>query len=273
MKSWVILGASSFYGANFAQALERKGEHVTSLSRPQWKLGAKLPVGSFDYIINFVSLNRVPESWQTPGKYIYTNVELTTRLLEQLCKFEFGRFIHVSTPEVYGSSDDWVREDRVFNPSTPYAITRAAGDRMVMAYNRVWGLPAVITRTANIYGLGQQPYRLIPKALQAKKEGKSFPLEGGGKSRRSFIHVRDACEGTYIAATKGEPGVYHISTQELTTVREIVEKLGVAWKEAPERPGNDHCYALDSTRLRSLGWQETVSFEEGLRQCESENVK
>ncbi len=149
---------------------------------------------------------------------------------------------------------------------------------MLMAYHRAYGFPAIITRTANIYGPGQQPFRIIPFALDKLRKGERVPLHGNGTSQRSFIHVRDACAATYLIAKKGEVGqTYHISMCEALTIAELVERIckhlgkpfAASVESSPERLGKDQSYLLKSDKLRWMGWKETVSLDKGLEQCAS----
>ena len=144
---------------------------------------------------------------------------------------------------------------------------------MLKAFGRAYEFPFVITRTANIYGSGQQSFRLIPKAFDLLRAGKPFPLDGGGNTLRSYLHVKDACEATYLIATKGRTyATYHIATQRLHTVREMVEMVGktlgvqATFEDVPERLGKDICYQMDSSKLRRLGWSHTVELADGLRE-------
>ena len=283
---FLILGASSFYGSNFAKLVEEKGDVAIRMwHRPKdghagWdiddyvygELGSAPQVYArgADYVVNFISRSLVAESWEHPDAWAQTNVVGMTRLFDDLRQERFKKFIHVSTPEVYGSLHLWREESWLFNPSTPYAASRAAGDLMLKAYHKSRGFPMLITRTANIYGSGQQPYKLIPKAIACKASGDKFPLHGFGTSLRSYIHVKDACEATYLLAKNGDVGeTYHISTDEAHTVLDVLNMLDVRWEPAPERLGKDGAYLLDSTKIRKLGWQDKISLEEGLRECDS----
>ncbi len=113
------------------------------------------------------------------------------------------RYVHVTTPEVYGSTDGWVREDAPFNPSTPYAVSRAAGDMSLRTYFANYRFPVVFTRAANVYGPGQQLYRIIPRTILAAMGGQKLRLDGGGKSVRVFIHMRDVSDATLKIALSG----------------------------------------------------------------------
>ena len=265
-EKFLIIGPTSYYGSNFIKLLAEKGAEVSTFSLRRW---SQEFVGEPDYVVNFAAANIVAESWERPTEYLLVNVVAHTELLEQLRKKKIKKYVNVSTPEVYGSVNAWVTEDQVMNPSTPYGVSKAATDMMLFAYHRAYDFPAVITRTANIYGPGQPLYRLITKALDYKKRGETFKLDGKGASVRCFIHVRDACEATYLAATKGRPGeIYHISSYDALTIKELVERIGCKWESVPERLGKDFCYMMDSTKLRKMGWQDKISLEEGLAQCE-----
>jgi dTDP-glucose 4,6-dehydratase len=265
-EKFLIVGASSFYGSNFVKLLEANGCEVSTMSLRQWE--PEQLTG--EYVVNFAAANIVAESWQKPSEYCLVNVVAHTELVEALRKQKIKKYVHVSTPEVYGSVDGWAREDQRFNPSTPYAVSRAATDMMLMAYWRGYEFPAVITRTANIYGPGQPDNRIVTRAIKCKSAGQALPLEGAGNSIRCFIHVRDACEALYLAATKGRPGeTYHISGWTPLAIWELVDRIGCKREAAPERLGKDYAYMLDSTKIRKLGWQDKINLMEGLAECES----
>lgn len=264
-EKFLVIGHTSFYGSNFVKLLQSKGCEVSTLSLRSWapeQLAA-------EYVVNFAAANIVAESWKKPSEYCLVNVVAHTELVEALRKQKIKKYVHVSTPEVYGSFDGWVTEDQRFNPSTPYAVSRAATDMMLMAYSKAYGFPAVITRTANIYGPGQPDNRIVTKALKLKKSGEMLSLDGAGNSVRSFIHVRDACEAMYLVAKQGHAGdTYHISGWQAQSIRQLVETIGCKWIAVPDRLGKDYAYLLDSTKLRKLGWQDKINLVEGLKECE-----
>ena len=263
---FLVVGPTSFYGANFIKLLESKGCEVNTLSLRNWTPDQL----KGDYVVNFAAANIVAQSWVTPAEYMLTNVVALTELLEALRKRPIRKYVHVSTPEVYGSVDAWVSEEQPFNPTTPYAVSRAAGDMLLMAYVQAYKLPAVITRTANVYGPGQPNNRIVTKALECKKRGEKLNLDGSGNTIRCFTHVRDACEALYLTALKGRVGeTYHISGWEPLSILNLVSKIGCEWQSVPERLGKDYAYKLDSTKIRKLGWMDKISLEEGLKECES----
>jgi dTDP-glucose 4,6-dehydratase len=204
-----------------------------------------------------------------------TNVVSNVRLHELLRNYDrLDRYIHVTTPEVYGSTDGWVKENAAFNPSTPYAVSRAAADMSLRTYFSNYQFPVVFTRAANVYGPGQQLYRIVPRTILAAMGGQKLRLDGGGRSVRVFIHMTDVSDATLKIARSGNPGdTYHISGYELVSIRTLVEmilkRLGKSFDDCveivPERLGKDTAYMLDSIKLRSeLGWRDTVSLERGV---------
>lgn len=272
---FLILGANSFYGATFAEYVKQKGDTPILLGRPDWSLGDDIPERPYDYIVNFVSRSLVAESWKDPQAWMLTNCVFFTALLEQLRERQFKKFVHVSTPEVYGDTGGWVDEEFTdWRPSTPYAVSRAAGDQILKAYWRSYGFPAVITRTANIYGPGQGKNRFIPLAFDTLRRGEKLHLHGGGSTVRCFIHAWDACAGLYRVAREGSIGqTYHISTTYETSILNLAKKicrlLGADTKllgSQPDRLGKDQHYLLRSDRLRRMGWRDTITLDKGLQE-------
>jgi len=179
-----------------------------------------------------------------------------------------------------GKIDDKCRfltEDAPFNPSTPYAVSRAACDMSLTTFFNNYQFPVIFTRAANVYGPGQQLYRIIPRAILFIMLGKKLQLHGGGHSRRSFIHMKDVSEATWkITLTEPAGETYHISTNEIVSIKELVErickKMDVKFSDYVEvvgdRPGKDAAYLLDSRKLRnSLDWDNKINLDEGLDDC------
>lgn len=229
------------------------------------------------YIVNFASQSMVAESWLYPEDWMKTNVLAMVQFHEQLRKCKFlQKYIHISTPEVYGSCQGLVPATTSYNPTTPYAVSRAASDMWLMALYKNYKFPVVFTRAANVYGPGQQLYRIIPKTILSIKTSKKLPLHGGGHSIRSFIHIQDVVDGTFRALLKANPGeIYHFSTGRNISIRNVVElicfRMKVDFDEAinivEDRPGKDSAYLLDCEKsYRHLTWQATIDLEEGLDQ-------
>lgn len=303
-KKFLILGSNSFSGATFVDYLAERGYDVLATSRSpepheaflpyKWrdrpgqitfdtvdlnrdldKLDALMRSARPSHVVNFAAQSMVGESWASPDHWMMTNVVSTVRLHEKLRGYDFlDRYVHVTTPEVYGSTEGWITEDAPFNPSTPYAVSRAAADMSLRTYVAQYGFPAVSTRAANVYGAGQRLYRIIPRTIVSAMSGRKLQLHGGGVSVRSFIHMRDVSDATLRIALEGRVGeTYHISTDRLVSIRELVEmilkRLGRDFGESVEivgeRPGKDTAYMLDSGKLRrSLGWTDEVSLERGI---------
>ncbi len=301
---FLILGSNSFSGATFADYLAEQGHDVLATSRSpephdaflpyKWqprpgtvrfetidlnhdldKLDALLKREKPTHVVNFAAQSMVGESWANPDHWMMTNVVSTVRLHELLRRYDrLERYVHVTTPEVYGSTEGWVREDNPFNPSTPYAVSRAAGDMSLRTYHQTYDFPVVFTRAANVYGPGQQLYRIIPRTILAAIGGQKLRLDGGGVSVRVFIHMRDVADATLRIAMNGRLGeCYHISGYELVSIRQLVEtilaRLDRRFEDCveigPERPGKDTSYTLDSFKLRSeLGWRDRLSLVEGI---------
>jgi dTDP-glucose 4,6-dehydratase len=302
--SWFVIGSNSFSGASFIRYLLEKGETVAGCSRSKESFEVFLPYKwipeshkfifhQFDlnrdtgqiinairdhqseYVVNFAAQSMVAESWLFPDQWYQTNVVANVRLHEGLRKLKnIKKYVHVTTPEVYGSCSGDVQEDAPFNPSTPYAASRAACDLHLMTFFKQYKFPVVFTRAANVYGPGQQLYRIIPKTIFCIKSGLKLPLHGGGTSVRSFIHMDDVSEATSLIARDGRIGeCYHISTLRMVSIRELVEMtcsaMGVRFDEvvevAEERPGKDSAYRLDTSKIRkNLGWQDKIALEKGI---------
>lgn len=303
----LVIGSNSFSGACFVSHLLQQGYDVIGSSRSLEPNEAFLPYcwqtshGKFSfhqcdlnrdlrglmtvvrryktpYVINFSAQSMVAESWLHPGDWFTTNTVSTVNLHDELRKCDFlKRYVHVSTPEVYGSCSGFVDESFPFNPSTPYAVSRAACDMSLQTFYAAYDFPVVTTRAANVYGPGQQLYRIISRTILYILLGKKLELHGGGASLRSFIHIDDVCDATLKIMLNGKNGdTYHISTDEIVSIRQLVEticeKLGVRFEDhvkiAADRLGKDAAYRLDSKKLRDLlNWRDNMTLDEGLDQC------
>ena len=187
------------------------------------------------------------------------------------------KYVHVTTPEVYGSTDHgWIKENYNFQPNTPYAVSRAACDLHLLSFFKAYNFPVVFTRSANVYGPGQQLYRIIPRTILSIKTKKPLSLHGGGKSERSFIHINDVVEATYSIALRANPGTtWHLSTKECISIKELVKKMcdlsDVKFESiveiTNERLGKDQSYLLDSSKVReNMDWQDKISLKRGLEE-------
>lgn len=301
----IVIGSNSFSGASFVDFLLEEGCDVIGMSRSgelspvflpykkrkspafrffQYDLNQHLEqimekVDEFrpDFVINFAAQSMVAESWQHPEHWFQTNVVGQVKLHDQLRKCSFlKKYVHISTPEVYGSCKGLVTENAIYNPSTPYAVSRAAADLSLMSFFRAYDFPVVFTRAANVYGPGQQLYRIIPRTILYFLIGEKLQLHGGGHSVRSFIHIRDVADGTLKASRLSEPGeIFHFSTPRNISIRSLVEMIAGQMKMpfddhvevVGERLGKDSAYLLDSSKANKvLGWKDRISLEQGIEE-------
>ena len=228
-----------------------------------------------EYIVNFASQGMVAESWLNPSHWYKTNLLSQVEFHDEIRRMSFiKKYIHISTPEVYGNNEDWIKENNNFNPTTPYSISRAACDLHLLSFYNAYDFPVVFTRAANVYGPGQQLYRIIPRTILSLKSGKKLKLDGGGYSQRSFIYITDVMKATLELALKAEPGSsWHISTKEAISIRTLVKKIcelkniefNYIVEEVGERLGKDKNYLLESSKIRNyLNWKDKVKLEVGI---------
>jgi len=226
-----------------------------------------------DTIVHFAAESHVDRSILSPGLFIKTNVQGTLNLLEAAKKEGIQRFIQISTDEVYGSiSSGFFKEDSMLHPSSPYSASKASADLLVRAYNEAYGLPVIIARCSNNYGPNQYPEKLIPLFISKLLKNEKVPLYGDGKNIRSWTYVYDSCRAIDIILHKGKCGeIYNIDANEEYTNLEITEKLIHLLKKdrnliefVQDRPGHDKRYAMDSGKIRKLGWQPETKFGKGI---------
>jgi dTDP-glucose 4,6-dehydratase len=305
MTKIIVIGSNSFSGASYCQFALKKRAQIIGISRSEEPVEALLPYKWVDhdqfafhrlnlnhdlsmimdlinkvkpeYVVNFAAQSMVAESWLNPDHWFMTNAVSTIKLHDELRRLNFlKRYVHISTPEVYGSCSGFVKEDYPFNPSTPYAASRAAADLSLSTFFQGYHFPVVTTRAANVYGSGQQLYRIIPRTILFLLMNKKVQLHGGGQSTRSFIHIKDVSDATWRIMVNGtDGGVYHISTNEVISIRSLVEKICQKLNRdfnncvelVGERFGKDSAYHLDSTKLRNeLDWQDQVTLDQGINE-------
>ncbi|MBI4575106.1 MAG: GDP-mannose 4,6-dehydratase [Planctomycetes bacterium] len=301
---WAVLGSNSFSGSDLIDLLlEDPASHVLGLSRSPQKGPAFLPYlrhggGRFRFeqadlnlemgrvlglldgfrpqvVVNFAAQSEVAPSWEHPDHWFRTNTVALAELVNSLRRRDYlRRYVHVSSPEVYGSCSGVVREDAPLRPSTPYAASKAAADLLLATYARQFGFPVVTVRSTNVYGAHQQLHKIIPRTAVYLRLGRTIELHGGGCAVKSYIHVRDVSRGERAIAERGRPGeVYHLSPDAGVAVREVVRRICLgagadferATRVVDERPGQDAAYVIDSTRARTeLGWSPSVGLDEGI---------
>jgi len=242
-----------------------------------------------DTVVHFAAESHVDRSIDAPLLFVDTNVRGTAVLLETARRHWKGRadvrFHHVSTDEVFGSlgPEGAFTEDTPYDPSSPYAATKAASDHLVRAWHRTYRLPVTISNCSNNFGPYQFPEKLIPLIIRSALAGRPLPLYGDGLNVRDWLFVGDHCRGIELVVRRGEPGrTYNIGGHGERTNVWVVQTLcamldelcpragGSPYAEliafVPDRPGHDRRYAIDASRIeRELGWRPEVGVEEGLR--------
>ena len=306
LKKIVILGSNSFAGRHCAAYFSDLGHEVIGVSRSplpellyfdfqplldaksfrfhqidindNWSRLKQLFVQEKPaYIIDMAGQGMVAESWQNPEQWYQTNILAKVRLHQWLKDCDWlDKYVRVSTPEVYGNTPTAIKENRPFNPSTPYAVSHAAIDMSLMTFHQQYGFPVVLTRFANFYGPGQQFYRIVPRAFIYASLNKKLLLHGGGVSRRAFIHSYDVSTALSAVIQKGAPGeTYHFSTDEVVSIRDLVSLIathcGMTLNQlceiSEDRPGKDAQYFMDWNKARmELNWQPESSLTQGLSQ-------
>ena len=233
--------------------------------------------GPFDAVINFAAESHVDRSIVGPKVFVETNVLGTQNLLEAARRHGVGRFVQVSTDEVYGSlgpSDPPFTEESPLEPNSPYAASKASADLLCRAYHETYGMPLIVTRCSNNYGPYQFPEKLIPSFIRNAMRERPVPLYGDGLNVRDWLHVEDHCRAVTLVLEKGIPGeIYNIGGDNEHTNLEITElilkELGKGEdliSYVTDRPGHDRRYAINSSHLQtSLGWRPEHTFESGIR--------
>jgi dTDP-glucose 4,6-dehydratase len=232
-------------------------------------------VSAAEIVVHFAAETHVDRSILAAGDFITTDVFGTFVLLEAARQApRLRRFVQISTDEVYGSVETGLsRETDEIRPRNPYAASKAGADRLAYSFWATYGTPVVVTRASNNYGPNQFPEKVIPLFITNALDNVPVPLYGDGLNVRDWLHVSDHCRALDLLIARGEPGeVYNIGGgHEVTNLDLTHQILGLLDRPAslvspvPDRPGHDRRYALDTTKLRSLGWRPEVPFDEGLR--------
>lgn len=301
----VVLGANSFSGQDFVdllldepdyqvigvsrspqrstafiQHLNRKVQdryqyHAIDMNQGMDDLLALLDAEQPRWIVNFAAQSEVAPSWINPHHWFQTNCVALAKLVNHLRGVNYlERYLHISSPEVYGTCQGVVKEDAPFNPSTPYAASKAAADMLLETYRRQFSFPLLTVRATNVYGAGQQLFKIIPRSVLYMKSDKQIPLHGGGVSVKSYIHIRDVSRGELAILKSGQIGdIYHLSPDQGVSVRHVVETIcnrlskdfAKAVQIVDERPGQDAAYVIDSTKAREeLDWLPQIDFNSGV---------
>ena len=304
-KKVIVIGSNAFSGIDFIDLLlETKEYQVIGISRSEEKpsffltykrhasddyrffqmdlnqdldkLEELIEKERPDYVVNFAALVEVGPSWKNPEDWFMTNAVAVTKLGKLLTNFPFiKKYVHISTPEVYGSCDHKITEEASLNPSTPYAASKASGDLSLFTFVKNYNLPMCMVRSTNVYGRGQSLFKILPRVALYIKMGKKILLDGGGKAVKSYIHIRDISKAQLSIMLDGKVGeIYHLSPDgEGISIRDLIQivcdKMQVNFEDVVEvvgeRLGQDKAYVIDSSKAReAFNWKPEISLEAGV---------
>jgi dTDP-glucose 4,6-dehydratase len=302
MKNLLVTGGAGFIGSNFVRyMLERYPDlHVVVFDKMTYAgnldnledvsenenyrfmrgdiadrqaIARLLDSNEIDTVVNFAAESHVDRSILDPDAFIQTDVVGVYTLLDECRKLEIERVLHVSTDEVYGSiAEGAFKEGDPMKPNSPYAASKAGGELMVRAYNVTFGLNAMVTRGSNTFGPYQYPEKLLPLFITNAIDGEPLPLYGDGRQVRDWLYVDDHCAGIDLVLRQGKPGeAYNLGGENerhnIDVVRQMLTILGKPEsliQHVEDRPGHDRRYALDNSKIRELGWQPSLSFDQAL---------
>jgi len=225
-------------------------------------------------VINFAAETHVDRSIGDPEGFLKTDVLGVHTLLEAARSEGVRRFIQISTDEVYGPTlGEPFREDAPLSPRNPYSASKAGGELLARSYFMTYGFPVIVTRGANNVGPNQYPEKVVPLFATNAIDDDALPLYGSGDQERDYTHVLDHVSGVEVALEKGEPGeIYNIGAgnhmRNLDMARLVLDELGKPEDlivHVRDREGHDFRYAIDSTKLRRLGWEPVFGAEEAVR--------
>ncbi len=303
MKNILVTGAAGFIGSAFARYMVAKYPHYTIIVFDKLtyagNLDNLLPIDDeenyrfergdiadrealkvvlkkydIDTIVNFAAESHVDRSILAPDAFVHTDVVGVYILLDEGHKHGIGRFLQVSTDEVYGDIHEGLSlEGDNFLPNSPYAASKAGGELMVRAYHITHGMDTVITRGSNTFGPYQYPEKLLPLFISEAIDDRPLPLYGDGKQVRDWLYVEDHVTGIDVALHHGKSGeAYNIAGENqqynVDVVHAMLDLLGKPHsliKHVEDRKGHDRRYAMDASKLRALGWERSTTFPEALK--------
>jgi dTDP-glucose 4,6-dehydratase len=290
----LVTGGAGFIGSHFVRRVLRAGEDVVVLDKLTYSGNrANLPDGvelhhgdiavpedvagaarGCDAIVNFAAETHVDRSILSAEEFGRTEFRGTQVLLEHL-RESGQKLVQVSTDEVYGDLEAGgsSRETDPLRPSSPYSAAKSAGDLLVQAYVRTFGVAASITRGSNTYGPNQYPEKFIPLFVTNALDSEALPLYGDGRQVRDWLFVEDHCAGIELVLREGGPGeIYNVGGgdehENIEVAQRLIELTGAdpsLLRRVEDRPGHDRRYSLDTTKLGALGWRPGTGFEDGLR--------
>lgn len=230
--------------------------------------------GEADAVINFAAETHVDRSIKYPDDFLKTNVIGVKTLLEAARKAGVSKFVQIGTDEVYGSVEEGLStEGDPLKPNSPYSATKAAGDLLALSYFTTYGLPVVVLRSSNNFGPFQYPEKMMPLFITNLIDGKKVPLYGDGQNVRDWLFVKDNCEAIDVALRSGKAGeIYNIGGGTHLTNIDLTNRILAGTgngedhiEHVKDRPGHDRRYALDSSKIKALGWTGGGDFDENLK--------
>jgi dTDP-glucose 4,6-dehydratase len=290
----LVTGAAGFIGSAYARIAVEAGHEVTVLDKLTYAgrrenldgvehrfvhgaiedpAVAREAMEGADAVVNFAAESHVDRSIAGQDPFVATHVIGTGVLLDAARELGVGRYLQVSTDEVYGSIESGsFTEGSPLNPSSPYSATKAAGDLLVCAHVHTHGLEAVICRGSNNYGPRQHPEKLIPLMTLNALHGDRLPVYGDGRQVRNWLYVEDFARAIHTVLERGSPGeAYNVGgpdeQENVEVVQRILELTGrddSLIEHVADRPGHDRRYSLASDKVRALGWEPRVHFAEGI---------
>ena len=300
LRKILITGGAGFIGSEFVRQGLSKGyslvvadnlTYAGDLSRLKEALGAftfyKIDICQFskvaslfkkekpDGVIHFAAETHVDRSIQNAQPFILTNIVGTQNLIDLSRKYSVRKFLHISTDEVYGDSQNGLfKENFPLKPNNPYSATKTAAELLVKAAIRTYDFPAVIIRPSNNYGPWQYTEKFIPVIIFKALKNERIPVYGKGRQIREWLYVRDCVEAIDLLLAKGRVGeIYNIGSyfekDNLTTAKIILRYLNKSQsliQFVEDRPGHDFRYSVDSQKLNELGWKPRTKFDEGIKE-------
>ncbi|MHB8232271.1 MAG: dTDP-glucose 4,6-dehydratase [bacterium] len=308
MKTYLVTGGFGFIGSNFIRHIlaQRKDVKIINVDKLTYAANLKnlsknmdsysenykfykadiadkpelskiFHENKIDAVINFAAESHVDRSIAGPGIFVKTNVEGTLNLLELSMKHNAGKFLQISTDEVYGSlgPDGKFSEETPLSPRSPYSASKAAADMLAMSFFHTYGMPVLISRCSNNYGPYQFPEKLIPLVIINALNNKDIPLYGDGKNIRDWIYVEDHVKGLCLVLEKGKFGeVYNIGgnseAENKDIINYILDKLNKPRsliKYVKDRPGHDRRYSMDFSKITAeTGFLPDCNIEKGIEE-------
>ena len=231
-------------------------------------------ISKCDAVVNFAAESFVDRSISDANPFLVSNIRGAFTILDIITK-QKKRMVQISTDEVFGSlSSDTATEESKFNPSSPYAATKAAAELLINSYYVTHNSDVITTRCTNNYGPRQFTEKLIPKIIILAKQGKKIPIYGKGTNIRDWIYVDDHCNGVLLSLLDGKAGQsYNISgdneMDNITIVKRILDIMGKSEdliEFVEDRPGHDYRYSMNSNKIsKEMGWKSKISFDEGIQ--------